>query len=900
MTWLTRWFRRTELDRDLDDELRFHVEAHARDLIAQGLAPDEARRRALAAFGGLQPIREQTRDTRGSRWLTDLVGDVRYAVRTLRRNPAFATVAILTLTLGIGANTAIFSVVNAVLLRPLPVHDPSRLVLFSGEVGSGTQTGSPFPEGQWSLFSTETYRFLAAQPTSFDGIAAFESGDFRETLADSGTPNPPTQTVTVKFVSGNYFQVMGASAARGRTLEDRDDHPGAPPVAIVSDRFWRDHFGGEADAIGRTVTFGPSRLIFTIAGVMPAEFFGERVQTYAPDLWVPISQRDPVVRDRADYYWLSLIGRLAPGQTMATAQARTTGALRQFLALQAGAAASADTRTRVDSVRIDMVDGSRGLSYARAENGRLLGLLLSAVGVILLIACANIGTLLLARASSREREIAVRRALGAGRARLIRQWMTESLVVAVAGAACGMTLARYAAPLLLRQVLHINGDHVRATMDPSVLLFTTGATVLACLLFGLAPALRAGRVDPAGSLRVSRGGRRPRLAGLSDPFLVMQIALALVLVVGASLLVRTLLNLERAPYGFDQDNVLFVSINPRPAGYGPKMVGTLYQRLRDRLTTIPGIERVTFARFGPFGGHSSRFKSTIDGYEPQAGETVRLFTVQVGPDYPATFGMPLLRGRAIGAGDVQGTPDVAMVNETFVKRYLPAANPLGRHVSYNDRQFEIVGVIADAQFQNAREPLIPMVFVAMLQETTAMALDCEMDVRTQGSAAALIPAVREAVGSVDSRVRILDADTYQGQVRARFAPERTAAGFIVTFAIAALLVASVGLYGVVSYGLARRTNELAVRIALGAGRGDVVRLVARETMVRIGAGLVIGLALAELASSLISAQLFGVTPMDPVSLLAAAAILVLVSVLAVVRPVIRAMSIDPIIALRQD
>lgn len=902
MTWLTRLFRRARLDRDLDDELQFHVEAHARDLVAQGVSPEEARRRALAAFGGIEPIRERARDTRGTRWLVDLAADVRYAVRALRRNPGFATVAVLTLTLGIGANTAIFSLVNAVLLRPLPVQDPGRLVLFNGDVGSGTQTSLPFPDGTWTLFSTETYRFLASQSLPFDGIAAFESGDFRESLAESAAPGTTPGTVTIKFVSGNYFQVMGAAATRGRVLEAGDDRPGAPLVAVVSDRFWRNHFGADPGAIGRTVTFDSvsGRQVVAVAGIMPAEFFGERVQAHAPDLWMAISQRDAAIRDRTDYYWLSLIGRLAPGQNLATAQTQTIAALRQFLASQAGTAASAETSKRVASVRIDMVDGSRGISNARAANGRLLGLLLSAVGVILLIACANVGTLLLARASSRRREIAVRRALGAGRARLIRQWLTESLVVGTAGALGGVALAWYAGPVLLLGVLRISGDHIRATIDPTVLLFTTGATLVACLLFGLAPALQAGRVDPMGSLRVSRGARRPRLLGVSDPFLVAQIALALVLVVGASLLVRTLVNLQSTPFGFDQDNVLFVSINPRPVGLGPKMVGTLYQRISDRIGAIPGVEHVTFARFSPFGGHASRFTSTIEGYEPQAGETVRLFTVQVGPDYPVTMGMPLRKGRAIGPRDVQGTPDVAMVNEAFQKRYMPGAEPVGRHFSYNNRQFEIVGVIADAQFQNAREPLIPMAFVAMLQETTGMALDCEIEVRTRGGAAAMIPAVRDGIASVDSRVRILNADTFQGQVRSQFGPERTAAGFIVAFAIAALLVASIGLYGVVSYGLARRTNEIAVRIALGAGHGDVVRLVTRETLVRLIAGLVIGLALAELASSLIAAQLFGVTPRDPISLVTAIGILTLVCALAVVRPLVRALKIDPVVALRQE
>ena len=537
MGWMMRLFRRPQADRDLDDELRFHVEAQTRDLIADGVAPDEARRQALAAFGGLEPIKEAARGVRPARWLDDLGADLRFAGRALRHEHGFAATAILTLTLGIGANTAIFSVVHAVLLQPLPVRQPNRLVLFSGDSGSGTSSTDTFPDGVWSLFSTQAYEYLRVHPLPFAGIAAFESGDFATTARVPGRPDESNELVSAKFVSGNYFDVMGASPALGRALRVADDTPAASPVAVASDRFWRDRLGADPDAIGRAIAVdnGGLAVTVTIVGVMPRSFFGERVRR-APDLWVPISQRDPAVRDRADLYWLSPIGRLRPDGTVAGAQTATIASLQQFLTARLTPPLSSAIQRRIKAVRIDMVSGARGISTLRDQYTEVLALLLSAVALILLIACANIGTLFLARAASREREIAIRRALGASRGRLIRQWLTESALLGAMGAGCGTLLANLVAPELLKEVV-AGAMPVSASLNGPVLGFTAGTTVLACVLFGLAPSLRAGRVDPAGSLRLAgRGHRRQRLFGVTEPFVVAQIAMSLVLVLAATLL----------------------------------------------------------------------------------------------------------------------------------------------------------------------------------------------------------------------------------------------------------------------------------------------------------------------------------------------------------------------------
>jgi predicted permease len=894
--WLARWLRRDRLDRDLDDEIGFHVEAATRVRIAKGISPAEARRQALAEFGGTQPIKEATRDARGGRWLDDVAMDVRYGLRALRNQPGFAAVAVLTLTLGIGANTTIFSIVNAVLLRPLPVSKPGQLVLFSGDVSQGTVTGSPFPEDTWTHFSTEVYEFLRAELQPIVSVAAFESGDYRGSLRMPGRSDETNLQAETKFVSGNYFDVMGVTPALGRTLTLDDDRPDAARVAVASDRFWRSRLDADPLAVGRTVTI--DNIPVTIVGVTPRAFFGERVR-HAPDLWVPISTRDAAVRDRHDYYWLSLIGRLQDRQTIRSAESATTEALRQFLTGQTASPVSVELRQRINAVRVEMASGANGISLVREQNTRLLVLLLASVGVILLTACANVGTLFLARGVSRERETAVRRALGASRPRLVRQWLTESALIGGTGALCGIGLSAFVSPALLPKFVP-SSVPIAATIDWSVLAFTTGITLVACLLFGLAPALQASRVDPVGSLRVAgRGSRRRRVLGIAEPFVVAQIALSLVLVIAATLLVRTLLNLEEAPLGFDQDRVLLTAINPRTAGYTAAEVGALYRRIYDRVRTLPGVESATFARYSPFSGSSSTVGSKVEGYEPSAGERVRFEWIPVGPNYPQTLGMPILEGRAIGIDDAAGAPLVAMVNEAFVTHFFPSRSPLGHHFSTSG-SYEIIGVVKDAQYHGAREKINPTVFVSMLQETTGRALDCEIELRTRGDAATLANPARKEIAGVDARVTVTRTRTLREQVLATFDAERTAAGFIVSFAAIALLVASLGLYGTVSHGLARRTNEIGVRMALGAARADVLQLVARETIVRLAAGLLIGVVLSQAAGQALASQLFGVTSHDLLSLGLAAAVLAAVVALATLRPALRAMRIDPVRALRAE
>ncbi|HWB31498.1 MAG TPA: ABC transporter permease [Vicinamibacterales bacterium] len=896
-------FRRSTVDRDLRRELDAHVQSYVDEQIADGMSADDARRAAVRAFGNVPAIEDACRDTRGVSLVDDLSRDVRYGLRTLRRAPAFTLVAVLTLALGIGANTAIFSVVDAVLLRPLPVARPDRLVLFSDDTSEGTQSSTPPPEGRWNLFSSDVYDALRAAGLPLESVAAFASGENTVTTRPTGEA-VPTSRAQAHLVSGNYFEVMGASPMLGRALASSDDRPDAHPALVVSNGYWRDRLDASPNAIGQTLFVND--LAFTVVGVMPASFFGERVRR-APDLWVPLAwqpdiQRRPPARARTSYYWLSLVGRLGPGQTREAAEAAVTTSLRQFLTAHEEAPIDDEARRRIESVRVVMADGSRGISNARTDSTRVLTLLIGAVGLVLLVACANVATLFLARAAAQRSETALRRALGAGRGRLIRQKLTESALVAILGASAGVGLAAWTAPFLLHAIVPPSAP-IAATIDGSILGVTLGVTALAILLFGLAPALQAGRVDALAALRSTARGsrRRRRVLGVAEPLVVAQIALSLVLAVGTALLVRSLLALEHQPLGFEQARVLVARLDARLAGYAPADVGTFYRRLYDRVAALPGVESATVARYSPFSGSSSVSTADVEGYQPQPGERMGIEMIHVGPRYPQTLGMPLRGGRALGLDDQAGGPLTAMVNEAFVRRYSPSRSPLGHHVSFgDDRSYEIVGVVGDAQFHDARRTASPMVFTSTLQETGQFALDCELEVRARGDADAMAQTLREAVAAVDSRVVVTRTRTLRAQVLSTFGAERSAAGCIAAFTGLALLLAAVGLYGVVASGVTSRTKEIGVRVALGAARTDVLWLIVRETLVRLAIGLAIGMALAAIASRALTSQLFGVTRVDPWSYATAALVLGLVAVLTSAIPALRAARIDPAKTLRAE
>jgi len=830
--------------------------------------------------------------------------DLRFAIRMLMRAPAFTAVAVATLALGIGANTAIFTLFNAVLLQSLPVREPSRLVIFGDAgAGEGTSSGDPF-YGAWNLYSYESYQFLAAANLPFESLAAVRSGEDPVSVRVAGAPR--AERAQAHLVGGTYFSVMGVPAALGRMLTAADDRPDAAPVAVVSHGFWNDRLHGDPSVVGQSAIVNGTS--YTIVGVAPREFFGERVRR-PPDFWIPLAFQTQVEL-RKSYltdprsYWLLLLGRLAPGVTREQAQAAATSALRQYLTNTAGSHPSADQLHAIQQTRAALSDGAGGISNLRYRYSQPLRVLIVVVALVLLLACANVANLLLARAAARRTEMTVRLALGASPGRLARQLLTESLLLAIVGAAAGVLLARWAVTAILALVAS-RTTPLHANLDGRILALTAAIAAVAGIAFGIAPALAARRVELVGALKSREqggsGGRRT--VGLTRILVVGQIAISAVLLVAAMLFARSLLNLETRPLGFDPDHVLLARINPRLAGYKPADVAALHRRIFDRIVALPGIKSATIARYSPMSGTRSSNSGAVEGYVPKDKETVELETQLAAPNYPATMGIPILRGRAIGPEDAAGSAKVGMVSESFVKKYFPNTDPIGRHFTVNDGaakpDVEIVGVLKDAIYRQDDRPL-PVVFIALFQQSDQFALDAEVAIRTEGEPSAAANELRRAIADVDPNLPVNDPRTLDSQVASNFDSQRLAARLVGFFGGVALLLACVGLYGIVTQDVQRRTNEIGVRMALGAERHAVLWMILRETLTLLLIGLSVGVPAAVGAARLVSSQLYGFSPGAPGPFVAAAAALSLLAIVTGLVPAIRASRVDPMVALRYE
>lgn len=832
--------------------------------------------------------------------------DIRFGLRMLIQKPGFTVIAVLTLALGIGANTAIFTLFDAVLLESLPVREPNRLVLFSDKSGEGTTTGSPIV-GKWEEQSYASYKFLKEQPLPFESLCAFRSGESVVSVRMPGDgADGQIQRAAEHLVSGDYFTVMGVNAALGRTLRPDDDQLNAQPVAVISNGYWKTRLHSDPAIVGKVAILNGAP--FTIVGVAPQEFFGERVRRPA-DFWLPLVFQPQIERresylDKKDTYWLNMMGRLRPGATLAQAQAATNVALQQYLTNEEGSKLSAERKDAIAKTYVQLSNGGAGISGLRTLYSEPLHILLVVVGMVLLIACANVGNLLLARAVTRQPEITVRLALGASRGRLIRQLLTESLLLAGLGAGGGILLALWGVQALVTFVAPNSPVHPH--LNALVLGFTLGITFLAGILFGLAPALKAGRTDlvtalKSGSTRVTGG---PSRIGITQVLVIGQIAVSLVLLVGANLFARSLLNLEHQPLGFDQSHVLLARLNPRVVGYKPEEVGTFYRKIYDRLNALPGVQAATLASYSPLGGSNSTSSISIQGYTPKEHDDVSTQMIFVGPSYPKTLGMPLLLGREIGLQDTAGAPKVAMVNEAFVRHFFPNENPIGHRFGFGDAKnagdIEIVGVLKDAQFDVSGKKVQETAFIALLQDKTQFALQAELELRTAGDPVAATSEVRSTVAQEDPKMPLTGVQSLREQVESNFNQERLAARMVSFFGGLALLLACVGLYGVVAQSVARRTNEIGIRMALGAQQRDILWMVLRGTFILLVAGLLIGIPAAFGAARLIANQLFGLGAGDLSSFGLAILILAVVIAVAGFLPARRAARVDPMIALRYE
>jgi len=835
-----------------------------------------------------------------------LLQDVRYALRQLRKSPGFTLVAVLTLALGIGANTGIFTLVNAVLLKSLPVPRPEQLFLVrhSGRFAENTRFSYPVFQNMRS-----------AMPESASLAAMTWPGDFYATLGN----NQP-EMVQGQLVSGNYFQTLETHAALGRLLTPEDDRVvGGSPVAVISYGCWERRFGRDEGVVGHKMVV--NGMPFEVVGVAAPGFFGARAGT-APDFWLPLtmqsaihyaqhySDREAAELDKSwipqpDIRWLQIIVRARNRDALPMMVTAINWVFRQDLERDAAGIKDPQERQAFLRSRLELEPGSRGLSTLRRSFSQPLLVLMAMVALVLLIACANLANLLLARAAAREHEIAVRLSIGASRFRLVRQTLTECLLLSIVGGLLGIAVAYWCSAIFPKWASSgATPIPLSLAPDARVLIFSTFVALLTTIVFGLAPALQCTRVEPVRALKASgRGfpgsGRAGRGWSLKQTLVASQVAFSLVLLVGAGLFLRTLRNFTELDPGFDRDHIVTVWLDTHMAGYKREQLSPLYLRLIERLEATPGVRSASLASCGLAIGCGDSSDIYLPGVPHTNGETDAQER-RVSQDFLRTAGIPLLGGRDFATTDTEKSPPVAIVNQTFVHEFLHDKNPIGQYFGYNatqDHRFQIVGVVRDARVDDITEGASPMIYHSLAQDV----IDVEsLDVRTSGDPAQLIPDIRQAVRSVDSNLPIGGVTTAAEELANDLAQQRLIARLTTIFGALALGLACLGLYGVMSYTVARRSSELGIRLALGASRHAVVWLVLRQTLVVIGAGVVAGLFLSFLTGRVLASLLFGLSPHDPETVLGAAAVLLLVSVGSGLKPAWSAAHLNPTESLRAE
>ena len=1016
--------RRKRMLKELDQDIRDHIERETQDNLERGMSPEEARYAAVRKFGNVMRVKEETHEVWTSVWLEQLWQDIRYGARTLAKSPGFAAVAILTLALGIGANTAIFSLIDAVMLRSLPVENPSQLVLLkwgarnapnihgymsSGDCPTDLSFAGRNPSG--CSFSEPIFREIA-QTNSFSGTAAFANSG-RLNLSGNG----PATVINGQLVSGDFFRTMGVKAAVGRVFESGDDSPSAAPVAVLNYGYWQSAFGGSRDIVGRTIEL--NNVPFTIIGVAEQRFTGVTPGSDY-DVWLPLSDAQSITdpmrwenrQSDASYWWLTILARLRPETQLAHAQAAVSGlfrnemlhgavplfhgggtagpsgprrgaptggsggVLRQMVIDGPPAAASgnapasppatgqgrAEARhdvpfgpmpqsagnkpailqvpqgvvrpgprssetagdpktlsTAADNPEIKLVPAQSGLVGQRSQYSSPLYVLMLAVGIILLIACANVAGLMLARAAVRQKEMAVRLALGAGRARLVRQLLTESVMLSVLGGTLGVLFAYWGAHAILS---FVSSNQPRplgfATgVDLRVLGFTVAVSLFTGIFFGIAPAFRCVRVNLTPALKegegssASSGHAGGKWLGVGNGLVVAQVALAIVVLVGAGLLVRTLANLRSIDVGFDSHNILIFGIDPTLIGYKGPQVDSFYRDLQGRLSETPGVKSASYS-MGPLlsGGlmiTSFHWPGTPQDQESEAD------ALGVGPNFFETLRIPFLAGRGFNASDFKVAaanigenptlaPTPVVVNQAFVEKYLGKENPLGKQFGQSEADanrprspgYEIIGVVRDAKYNSLRREIHAMIYHPQSLGGASFEL------RTAADPQAILPAVREVVAQVNTNLPLFDVKTESEQIDRLLFQERLVARLSSFFGLLALVLACVGLYGLLSYEVSRRTREIGIRMALGAQSDSVLKLVLRQGIVLAIVGAAVGIGVALGVTRYLSSMLYDVHANDPLTIIAVAVLLTLVAFAACYIPARRATRVDPLVALRYE
>jgi predicted permease len=833
----------------------------------------------------------------------EMFQDMRYGLRMLLKTPGFTLAAVISLALGIGANTAIFSLIDAVLLRSLPVREPGELLLFGkGRYGGATDA---FPDRSWDLFSYPFYREMRRRNEAFSEVGATLSMSWTVHGAiNTNSTSGEIVRIDVQPVSGSYFSTLGVNAGLGRVFTDADDQvAGAHPVAVISHAWWESRLGADPAAVGKPVTI--DKIAYTIIGVAPPEFFGTTVGR-APDMWIPLAMEAQLPpghwnrRENPEWQSLFLIARLKNGVSAEQANASVNLLFKQSLQERAGAQASTERMQDIQRAHIELTPAGRGLSWLRGEFSLSLQILMAVVSLVLLIACANVANLLLARAAARQKEFAVRLALGAGRTRLIRQLLTESLLLTGLGAAAGIALAWWGSRMLLLMAsAGPNPLPLDVTPNARILGFTLLASLLSALIFGTAPALRAARIEPYSSLKSGKGAAQSTSRSrFGKALVVAQVALSLLLLVGAGLFVRTLINLQNRPSGYNQQNVMLFRIGSDATLYKGAQLSALLSEVEEKVKTVPGVQAASFSLLVFQGGPSGPV-FTRDQNLP-AGESRIVWRNKVGPDFFNAMGIPLLEGRLFGPQDTEKSQEVAVISETMARRFFPNTSPIGKRfgrVPENSDRFEIIGVVKDAKYESLTEEWRPIAYYSYSQRPEP--LD-KFVVRFTGAPEAVVPQVRQAIKHVNRNLPIDEVVSLSDHIGRSLTRQKLVARLAAFFSLLALLLACVGLYGVLSYAVARRANEIGIRMALGAQRRDVLWLVLRESLALVCAGVAIGLLASLAATQTASTLLFGVEPDDPPTIAAATLLLTAVAALAGYLPARRAARVDPMAALRDE
>jgi len=906
-------FRRQALEREMDDELRAFIDASAAEKVRRGMSANQAAHAARIEMGSANSVKHQIRSATWESRMEILLRDLKHCVRGLLRSPGFTLIAMLSLAFGIGANTAIFTLIKQVLLQNLPVRDPQQLVTLGMSTGGGILGGIDL--GTADMFTYDFARQLEAEPGPFQGIAAYSSSSPRVSVR---LPNSAAALqVPANLVSGNFFSVLGAEPLLGRAIARSDaDAPDRSAVAVISYHLWQQSFSSDPTILGKSISINATP--FTVIGVMPEAFHGIQQEVEPAGIWVPVTMTreillQPGFLEPRSFYFLHMVARRSPESRLEADQAWLDGQIRDYVRAGEGHTVTAARQQEIQRITVRLVSGAHGVSRLRAQYGDSLTILMAIVAVVLLIACANLANFLLARAIARQRETTTRLALGSSRGRIIRQSLLEALLLSLSGGLLGLGLAFTATRALIafvaRGATYVPLD---ASPDSAILLFTLGVSIFAGLLFGLVPALHLSRASAMPAMNAttrtsaSSGGRTSRW--WPKALVTAQIMFSLLLLVGAGLFLRTLRNLENQDFGFERTHLLIAEFAPDLAGYKPAQIPSLNHRVLERLSAIPGVRSAALAGSPPISFGTWNSSITLSGYTPGPKEDMGSVLNRVSGQYFETAGISIVAGRPITPADTANSMKVAVVNETIARKFFPNGDAVGHSVKINidtvEGPWQIVGIARDTKSGNPREDPDRMVYLPVAQilgkhgEGIQDSFANTLLLRTSGDPASTINELRSAIAGIDPNLPILQVRTMHDHLETFTSQATLVSRLTGIFALLAVLLAAIGLYGVMSFNVVRRSNEIGIRIALGATGSGVQWMVLRESLALLTAGLVLGLPIAFAAARLIRAQLYHMSPFDPVIFIAATAGIAAVTALSAWLPARRAAAVDPVSALR--